>query len=168
VAIRPILTADKPVLRQKARPVQRIDGSVRALLRDMVETMRAAPGVGLAGPQIGERLRLIVVEHEDDLFTLANPELIWTSHERDTDLEGCLSIPGYHGYVNRPSKVRVRARDERGKQVQVAAEGRLARIFQHEIDHLDGILFIDRMAPGERLYTEEELTEPEAAAAANG
>ena len=151
LAVRPILTSEKPVLHQKARPVQRVDGQIRKLLDDMVDTMRAAPGVGLAGPQIGVSSRVIVIEYEDDLFKLVNPEITWASSEREVADEGCLSIPGYTGAVERHSRVKVRAKDQKSKNVSIEAGDWLARIFQHEIDHLDGILFPERMAPGERL-----------------
>jgi peptide deformylase len=145
------LTADKPVLRMKARPVQKVDQALRKLIDDMVDTMRDAPGVGLAGPQIGESLRLVVIEYDEKLYKLVNPEIVWHSKETLTDDEGCLSIPGYIGAVTRARRVRVRAKNDRGKPITIAAEDWLARICQHEIDHLDGILFTDRMAPGERL-----------------
>ncbi len=151
MARRTILTSEKPILRMKAKPVQRVDHSIRKLLDDMVDTMRDAPGVGLAGPQIGEALRLVVVEYEEQLFTLVNPEITWYSREMVDDEEGCLSIPGYRGVVPRYVAVKVRARDNKGKPTQIRADDHLARIFQHEIDHLDGILYPDRMAPGERL-----------------
>jgi peptide deformylase len=159
LAVRPILTSEKPVLHQKARPVQRVDGSVRKLLDDMVETMRAAPGVGLAGPQIGVLLRVVVIEYDEKLYKLVNPEITWTAADRVTADEGCLSIPGYQGAVERHQRVKVRAKDHKGKNQFISAEDWLARILQHEIDHLDGILYTDRMAPGERLYRVEETEE---------
>lgn len=165
LAVLPILTSEKPVLRLKARPVQRIDPSLRRLLDDMVETMRAARGVGLAGPQVGVSSRIVVIEFEDQVFKLVNPEITWASHETEVADEGCLSIPGYAGAVERHLRVKVRAKDARGKNLQMTPDGWLARIFQHEIDHLDGILFPDRMAPGERLRpVTEEFDEAGAAA----
>jgi peptide deformylase len=113
--------------------------------------MHEARGVGLAGPQVGVSSRIIVVEFDEQLFKLINPEITWTSHETEIADEGCLSIPGYAGPVERYVKVKMRAKDVRGKGVSITPEGWLARIFQHEVDHLDGILFPDRMAPGERL-----------------
>jgi peptide deformylase len=151
LAIRPILSSEKPILHQKAKPVQRADVAVRKVLRDMVDTMRDAPGVGLAGPQIGLPLRLVVIEYEETLYKLVNPEITWLSAERSTADEGCLSLPGYIGAVERAEAVRVRAKNEQGKAISLNPSGWLARIFQHEIDHLDGIMFTDRMAPGERL-----------------
>lgn len=164
MAVLPILTSERPVLRQKARPVQRVDNTVRKLLADMVETMRVAPGVGLAAPQIGVSSRIVVIEFEDQLFKLVNPEITWLSHETEIADEGCLSIPGYAGEVERHTKVKVRAKDIKGRSIFLTPDGWLARIFQHEIDHLDGILFPDRMAPGARLrpvIDEPEETEDE-------
>lgn len=170
--VRPILTSEKPVLRQKARPVGRVDTAVRKTLEDMVDTMRAAPGVGLAGPQIGVLQRLVVVEFEERLYYLVNPEIAWASTERELADEGCLSIPGYVGAVERPVKVKVRAKDAKGKNLGITADAWLARIFQHEIDHLDGILYTDRMAPGERLRPspaeQDEPTEGASASMAEG
>ena len=171
MAIRRIYTADKPVLHQKAKPVQRIDATLRKLLDDMVETMRDAPGVGLAAPQIGMLLRVAVVEYEEQLYKVVNPEITWVSEERDVAEEGCLSIPDFVGSVERFTAIRVRAKDEKGKLHTIEAAGWLARIFQHEIDHLDGILYTDRMAPGERLRPapakEEEEAEPRTAETAS-
>ena len=159
MAIRTILTADKPALRIKAKPVQRVDMSIPKLLADMVETMHDASGAGLAAPQLGISLRVIVLWHEDDEYRLVNPEITWASDEIDIDEEGCLSIPGYRGNVPRHSAIKVRAKDAKGRNTHLRAEGRLARIFQHEIDHLDGILFTDRMEPGERLWRVDETAE---------
>ncbi len=168
MAIRTILTADKPALRIKAKPVVRVDATVRKLLADMADTMYAASGAGLAAPQIGISLRVIVLWHEDDEFRLVNPEITWASPEMEVDEEGCLSIPGYHGNVPRHAAIKVRAKDEKGHSAQIRAEGRLARIFQHEIDHLDGILFPERMTPGERLWRVDEAGEPEEPLARTG
>jgi peptide deformylase len=151
LAVRPILSSEKPILHQKAKPVQRADIAIRKTLRDMVDTMRDAPGVGLAGPQMGVPLRLVVIEYEETLYKLINPEITWLSSERLVADEGCLSLPGYIGAVERAESVRVRAKNEQGKAISLHPTGWLARIFQHEIDHLDGIMFSDRMAPGERL-----------------
>lgn len=162
MAVLPILTSEKPVLHQRAKPVTKVDIAMRRLLRDMVDTMREAPGVGLAGPQIGVPLRVVVIEYEEELYKLVNPEITWSSPERVTADEGCLSIPGYVGAVERAERVRVRAKNEMGKPFSLSPEGWLARIFQHEIDHLDGILFPDRMAPGERLRPAAEDDQSEA------
>ncbi len=144
MALLPILTQEAPVLRQKAKKVPRVDDSIRKLIDDMVETMLAAPGVGLAAPQVGVGLRVIVVKVDANLHTLVNPEIVKASGEQ-VGLEGCLSIPGYVGEVKRALRVVVRGLNRHGKMVRIKAEELLARAFQHEIDHCDGILFIDRL-----------------------
>jgi peptide deformylase len=142
-----IYTGGAPILRRKARPVRHVDASMRKLVDDMFVTMREAPGVGLAGPQVGVPQRLIVVEFEGSSYALANPDITWRSPETEIGEEGCLSLPSLYGDVERARSVRLRALDMNNKRVTISAEGWLARIFQHEIDHLDGILFTDRMAP---------------------
>jgi peptide deformylase len=152
MAIREIITLPDPVLRRKARKVTDFGPALQTLIDDMVETMRAAPGVGLAAPQVGVSLRVIVVEYGDPaedgkapvLYTLVNPEITRESRETEPGTEGCLSIPGIVGEVERASAVTVKAQDRRGRPAKVKAEGWLARIFQHEIDHLNGVLFVDR------------------------
>lgn len=136
------LTGD-PVLRQKAKPVKKINQSLRKLLDDMAETMRAAPGIGLAAPQVGISKRIAVVDVGDRLYELINPEITRRSHERVRTWEGCLSIPGYVGLVERAKEVTVKATDRHGKQYWIEADGILAICLQHEIDHLDGILYPD-------------------------
>ena len=125
------------------------DDELRQLSDDMHETMRAAPGVGLAASQVGRLLRMFVYDSGDEgeSGTMVNPEIIWMSEETQEAEEGCLSLPGTYYPVTRALRVRVRAHDVDGKEVEREAEEFLARIFQHEIDHLDGILFIDRLAP---------------------
>jgi peptide deformylase len=148
MALRKILTMDQPVLRAKAKKVSRFDGHIERLVADMWETMRAAPGVGLAAPQIGESLRVLVAEYEDEHVAFVNPEIIKRSEEIVLGDEGCLSIPGYIGMdVPRHAAITVKGRDPKGKEIRVKAEGWFARILQHEIDHLDGILFIDHIPP---------------------
>ncbi len=147
MALLKIYEGSAPVLRRKARPLRRVDASTRKLAADMLETMREAPGVGLAAPQIGRSERLIVVEYEDEQYALANPEIAWRSDETASGEEGCLSLPTLYGDVERASAVRVKALDLSGKHVTIEARDWLARIFQHEVDHLDGVLFPDRMAP---------------------
>jgi len=152
MAIREIVTLPDPVLRRKARKVTDFGPALQTLIDDMVATMRAAPGVGLAAPQVAVSLRVIVVEYGDPsedgaapkLYTLVNPEIARESRETEPGTEGCLSIPGIVGEVERASSVTVKAQDRRGRPVKVKAEGWLARIFQHEIDHLNGVLFVDR------------------------
>ncbi len=155
---RQIVTLPDPVLRRKARPITKLDSNLQTLIDDMIETMREAPGVGLAAPQVNIPERLIVVEYgeeeEDEngeviekpkkLFAVINPEIVKFSKETETGVEGCLSIPGLVGEVERYSKVQVKGLNRRGQPVKIKAEGWLARIFQHEIDHLDGVLFPDR------------------------
>lgn len=143
-----------PVLRQVARPVRRVDHAVRRLMNDLVDTMRAAPGVGLAAPQVGQDLRVIAVETPIDptdsesdyrLYMVADPELIWASPEIAEDQEACLSVPGLYGDVPRHVAVRLRALAGGGQPIEIEARDFEARVFQHEIDHLDGILFLDRV-----------------------
>ncbi|SRR6266542_5756857 len=145
MAVLPIITDQQNrVLRGKAKRVGRIDDYVRRLIDDMVETMREAPGVGLAAPQVGVPLRVIVAEYENQLFTVVNPEIVRTTGET-TDEEGCLSAPHWQGPVSRATNLLVKGRDKNGKEVRIKAEGWLARIFQHEVDHLEGVLFLDRV-----------------------
>ena len=148
-----IVTLPDPVLRRKARPVTDYGPALQTLVDDMVETMRLAPGVGLAAPQVGKSLRLIVVEYPVDdaqedspkkLFVVANPEIKMISEETEAGIEGCLSLPGLQGEVERALELRVTGRTRRDQPIRIKAVGWLARIFQHEIDHLDGIVFTDR------------------------
>src|SRR5579883_8861 len=159
MAVRKILTMDKPVLRAKAKKVSRFDTYIERLVADMWETMRDAPGVGLAAPQIGESLRVLVAEYEDEQVALVNPEIVKRSDEIELGTEGCLSIPGYVGEnVPRATAVTVKARDPRGKEIRVRADGWFARILQHEIDHLDGVLYIDHIRPEDvRPVTEDDV-----------
>jgi peptide deformylase len=142
MAIRPILTAAEPVLRERTKRVSRYDSSVHRLLDDMLETMRDAPGVGLAANQIGVPLRVAVIEIEGRVIELINPEIVRAAGEQ-LDWEGCLSIPGYVAEVTRAEKVTVKARDRHGKEFRVRGTELLARALQHEIDHLNGSLYID-------------------------
>jgi peptide deformylase len=145
--VRRIYSFADPVLRQKARPVGRIDKATQRLIDDMIETMRAAEGIGLAAPQIGVLERLFVAELDERVYVFINPQIVSLSQETEVAEEGCLSLPGYRGAVERPARATVRGKNRRGKIQTVEAEGLLARCFQHEIDHLDGVLFTDRMAP---------------------
>jgi peptide deformylase len=170
MAIREIITLGHPMLRQKARKVTRFGLELKQLIDDMVETMRKAPGVGLAAPQVNVRERVIVVELPADkekgtsaeLYTLVNPEIVKASREVEEADEGCLSIPAYLGEVPRHTMVVVRGQDAHGKPQRVRAHDYLARILQHEIDHLDGILFIDRVTDPSKIrpVTAEEAAEP--------
>ena len=151
MAILKIYTSESPILRRKAKAIQKFTPQVRQLAKNMIETMREAPGVGLAAPQIGVSDRLIVVEYEDEEYTLANPEIIYRSEAVESGEEGCLSLPTLYGDVDRHTGVHISGLTPKNKRVNIEADGWLARIFQHEIDHLDGVLFIDRMAPGAQL-----------------
>lgn len=142
MTVRPIVLLGDPRLRLKGLPVDSFGKSLHALLDDMTETMRHAPGVGLAAPQVGEALQACVIEVENHLYELINPRMVRTSGD-DRDLEGCLSLPGYYAYVTRREKVWVTAQNRLGKKIKVAGSGLLGRALQHELDHLDGKLFID-------------------------
>jgi peptide deformylase len=164
MAIREIVTIPDPILRRKAHKVEQFDKSIQTLVDDMVETMRQAPGVGLAANQVGIPFRLVVVEYgdeEDDtapkkLFVVANPEIYEASAEKITGVEACLSVPGLAGDVDRHLSLIVKGMNRQGKPVKIKAAGWLARIFQHEIDHLNGILFTDR-AESVWQVSEEEM-----------
>ena len=144
MAILPILTQEEPILRQKAKRVGRVDDSIRKLIDDMVDTMVAAPGVGLAAPQVGVGLRVVVIKTDENLHALVNPEMVKGDGEQ-IGPEGCLSVPGYVGEVKRFMRVVARGLNRHGKTVKVKGDGLLARAIQHEIDHIDGILFTDRL-----------------------
>ncbi|HLJ68214.1 MAG TPA: peptide deformylase [Chloroflexota bacterium] len=159
MTVRRIVILGEPVLRQKAKKIHRVDNSIRLLLDDMVETMKAAPGAGLAAPQVGVPLRAIVTNVDDKVRVVINPEIVEQSDEEYEDDEGCLSIPGWWGPVKRRTAVTVRGLGRTGKPVKIKAEGLEARCFQHEIDHLDGILFIDRMEDRSKLYKVESARE---------
>src|ERR671935_190690 len=149
--IRPILVVGNPVLRQKAKKVSKIDKPLQKLIDDMIETMKVAPGVGLAAPQIGVPLRLAVIDVDDKITVIVNPEVIKRTGEVELD-EGCLSVPGFWGRLNRAERVSVKALDRSGKELRIRdAEGLFAQALQHEIDHLDGYLYIDRMDTLDRL-----------------
>lgn len=141
-----------PVLRQKAKRVASIDGSIQKLIDDMVETMRAASGVGLAAPQIGVPLRIVVIEMpEEEVITLINPQIIKRQGEREVE-EACLSVPGYQGEVKRSVTVKVKAQDRQGKEIRLKGEGLMAHALEHELDHLAGVLYIDHIGDKEKLW----------------
>ena len=152
MTLRKIVTLPEPILRNKARKVTDFGQDLQKLIDDMVETMREAPGVGLAAPQVDVPLRVIVVEFGDEedeeapkkLFTMVNPEITRMSNDSMVGTEGCLSIPGFQGDVDRSLTITVKGQNRHGQPMRVKANGWLARIFQHEIDHLNGVLFIDR------------------------
>jgi peptide deformylase len=152
--IRPIIKYGDPVLHGPAEPVETIDDSIRSLLTDMVETMYAAPGIGLAAPQVGVALRVIVIdlsvgEERDQLIQLVNPKLVLKDGEQRQE-EGCLSVPGYGGSPVRPARVEVKGLDPEGIERVYSGTELLARAFCHEIDHIDGLLFVDRLSPLKR------------------
>ena len=161
MAIREIVSLPRPILRRKAHKVTDFGPELQTLIDDMIETMRQAPGVGLAAPQVDVSLRLIVVEYGDDedeeapskLYVMANPEVTRASKDTVIGTEGCLSVPGIQGDVERPEAVTVKGFNRRGQAMTIKAKGWLARIFQHEIDHVDGILFVDR---AEKIWKAEE------------
>lgn len=167
MAVRRILQADEIVVRQKAKKVRDFGPSLKALVDDMVETMRAAPGIGLAAPQIGVPLRVIVVElpqgekeeqERGKLFVICNPKVVKSWGEEEGD-EGCLSLPGYVGEVKRASRVTVKGQDLKGKEIRVKAQSLLARALQHEIDHLNGMLFTARLESIDKLRRLEKAEE---------
>jgi len=151
MAIIPIHVVPDPVLRQKSKRVRSIDESIHRLIDDMCETMHSAGGVGLAAPQLGTLLRVIVLgmpEEED--IVLINPEIVRRKGERVVD-EGCLSIPGYIGQIKRAESVRVKGRDQNGKEIRIKASELLAQALEHEIDHLNGVLYIDYLDSMDKL-----------------
>lgn len=180
MAILPIITPENPTLRKKARRVTEFkDSKFQRLVDDMVDTMHEAVGVGLAAPQVATSIRLIVVELPDDeesreeygdqagvLYVVANPEIIRHSRELVEGVEACLSIPGYFGSVDRYEWVTIKGQDRNGKDIRIKARDWLARVFQHEIDHLEGILYIDEgrakkiwKAPADENEDPSEVTE---------
>ena len=151
MALRTILTAPDPRLKQKAKRVTRVDVPIRQLMDDMLETMYAAPGIGLAAPQVGEGVRVLVIDigkNPEDRAPLrmANPEIVWASDDDVTFEEGCLSVPEHYADVIRPKSVKVRYLDENDQQRELLAEDLLSTVVQHEMDHLDGVLFIDHIS----------------------
>ena len=159
MAVRPLVQADNPVLRQKSKKVRRFGQALQNLIDDMVETMHAVNGLGLAAPQIGVSQQVIVIqlpEDEEDpqsgkLYVMCNPEIVRTVGEEEESEEGCLSVPGFVGDVQRAAVVTVKGLDRHGKKIRVKAEGLLARAFQHEIDHINGTLYIDRVDSPEKI-----------------
>lgn len=182
MAVLDIHVIDDPVLRRKAKKMVKVTPELRQLIDDMVETMRDAPGVGLAAPQVGVSERLIVVEYAEDdedadadapparkrLHVVINPEIIWASEDMVEGTEGCLSIPGWLGDVARHDAIAIKGLNRSGQKIKINAEGWLARIFQHEIDHLDGVLYIDRLVSPDTLRRvepgQEEVEEAKASA----
>jgi peptide deformylase len=164
--IRPILTAEDPILRERTKRVSRFDASLHRLLDDMLETMRDAPGVGLAANQVGVPLQVAVIEVDGKVTELVNPQIVKGAGEQ-LDWEGCLSIPGYVAEVARHEKVTVKARDRHGREFRVKGTQLFSRALQHEIDHLNGALYIDALESLEELVrvgeAHDEVTEETAA-----
>ena len=169
MTLRAIVTLPDPILRRKARAVTVFDKKLQTVIDDMIETMRAAPGVGLAAPQVGISERLIVVEYyqnekaeeaEDEtkkkVWVVLNPEIVKASEEKVMGVEGCLSVPNLVGEVERHAAIQVKGLNRRGQPMRVKAQGWLARIFQHEVDHLNGVVFTDRATRVWLPETEEE------------
>ena len=158
MAVRRICCLPEPVLRQKAKKVPVIDHSLQRLIDDMVETMRQANGVGLAAPQVGVSLRVAVLQMpEEEPFAIINPEIVKSSGEMEVG-EGCLSVPGYQGELKRSASVTVKGLNREGGKIRIKAAGLLAQALQHEIDHLNGILYIDHIESEDKLYKLEPKT----------
>lgn len=156
MTVKPILTLGDPRLRLKGEPVDSFGKYLHELLDDLAHTMRDAPGVGLAAPQVGEAMQVCVIELESQLYELVNPVITRSSGE-ENDLEGCLSVPGYVAYVTRKEKVWVEAQDRNGKRIVSVGTGLLARAMQHELDHLDGKLYIDYLESFDDLIPVSQL-----------
>lgn len=174
MALRHIVTVPEPILRRKAKPITKFDKVLQTLIDDMIETMRDAPGVGLAAPQVNISEQLIVVEYSEDedeeeieetekkpakpkkLFVMINPEITKASEEKVIGVEGCLSIPGIQGEVERFEAIQVKGLNRYGKPQKLKVDGWMARIFQHEIDHLNGVLFTDLAERLWKFQNEEE------------
>ncbi|MBI1200263.1 MAG: peptide deformylase [Phenylobacterium sp.] len=159
MALREILTVPNPVLKQASKPVETVDDELRALMDDMLETMYAAPGIGLAAIQVGVPKRVIVMdlarpEEDKQPRYFVNPEILWRSDDTAPYEEGCLSVPEYYDEVERPARVKLRYLNYQGEQVEEDAEGLFAVCIQHEMDHLDGVLFIDHLS---RLKREQAI-----------
>lgn len=175
MTLRQIVTLPEPVLRRKAKLITKFDKELQTLIDDMIETMRDAPGVGLAAPQVGVSERLAVIEYAEEdedkdenegaqnhakpkqLFVIINPEIVKVSEEKVNGIEGCLSIPGLLGEVERYEALQVKALNRYGKPVKLKVDGWMARIFQHEIDHLNGVLFTDLATRVWKPTAEEEI-----------
>jgi peptide deformylase len=180
MAVRRIVYSNEPILHEPSRRVRRVDAKLEELIEDMIETMHAANGIGLAAIQIGVPERVVVIEvpvvrdedpvpseepPETELYVLINPEIVEVSEELAEGIEGCLSIPGWAGEVERHVEVTVEGLDRDGRPVRIHAEGLLARVFQHEVDHCEGVLFIDHIEDPEKIWSVEEGQEEAAEAA---
>lgn len=165
MAILDVKKVPDPVLRRETQPIEAFDENLQQLIDNMVDTMRDEPGVGLAAPQVGISRKLVVVEFGDEedpekpekLYAVVNPEIVAVSEETETGVEGCLSIPGMVGEVERSVAIVVKGKNAKGKSIKIRAHGWLARIFQHEIDHLNAVLFTDRATTVWQPAPEEEV-----------
>jgi peptide deformylase len=161
MSVRKIRVLPDPVLRQKAKKISRIDKSIQHLIDDMIETMRAVSGVGLAAPQIGVPLKIAVIEIPgEEVIVLVNPEIIKKEGERAIG-EACLSVPGYQGEIKRSISVKVKAKDRQGREIRIKADDLLAQALEHEIDHLNGTLYIDHVTDQDKLHKLEAQTDNE-------
>ena len=169
MATLPILHYPDPRLFKKARPVEKVDDRIRELVRNMAQTMYEAPGVGLAATQVDVHERVVVIdvsEHSNELRVLINPEITWRSDEREVCEEGCLSVPGVYDKVERAERVRVKALNENGEPYEFDADGLLAVCVQHELDHLDGKVFVEYLSPLKQNRIKTKLRKQERQAAA--
>jgi peptide deformylase len=163
MAVLPIITAPDPRLKVKCEPVVQVDSAIARLMDDMLDTMYLAPGIGLAAPQVGVTKRILVIdvspkEGPREPIRMANPEIVWRSESLAIYEEGCLSLPEQYADVERPEKVRVRYLDEKGAAQEREAEGLMATCIQHEIDHLDGVIFVDHLSALKRKMILRKLT----------
>ncbi len=171
--LREVIVLGDPRLRQRSRKISTITPKIQKLIDDMVETMHQANGVGLAAVQVGEMKRIIIVETPEDeedphsgrRFIVLNPEIVKSSHDTEIGIEGCLSVPGYVGEVERATSIVVRGMNRHGKSIRLRLRGFVARVFQHEIDHCNGILYIDRMGDADRIWSVTEGEEEQIEAA---
>ena len=174
MATRPVLTAENPILREKSKRITLFGDGFRHLVQDMFDTMHDAQGLGLAAPQIGVLQRVFIIELPPELddegnqiapsisYVLVNPEIVKTRGEEEME-EGCLSVPGYRGLVKRATRVTIKGQDQRGKKIRYRGEDLLAQAFQHELDHLNGILYLDRLESPDKLWPIEVGQEDELA-----
>jgi peptide deformylase len=163
MALLKIIKAPNPILKKRCLPVERVDADIRRLMDDMLETMYAAPGIGLAAPQVAVHKRIIVVDaaaagEKPQPWRMANPEIVWRSDETAAREEGCLSFPDQYAEVTRPSRIRVRFLDHQNEIREIEADGMLATCIQHEMDHLDGVLFVDHISTLKRSIILRKMT----------
>ncbi len=167
MALREIIQVGDSRLRERARPVRALTPEIQQLIEDMIETMHENDGIGLAAVQLGDLHRVIVIQLPEDeevwgsgeLYVVINPEIVKASREVEIGIEGCLSVRGYVGEVERPTEVLVRGQNQQGERFRLRPRGFLARVFQHEIDHLDGVLYIDRLVAPDRIWEVKPGTE---------